>query len=112
VSGEQLAGVGEAVGRAAGRELTGWRREHPSASLAELEVAVDGALGAARRRLLAEMASEQEEAPAVCAQCGGPLVRRGRKPRAVLIAQSAEPLGLDRAYWRCSSCGTSLFPPG
>jgi hypothetical protein len=109
---EALAGVGEAAGRAAGEALAAWRREHPRATLAELETAAEGALEIARARLLGELAREQEAAGAAGAgpHCGAAPVRRGRKQRAVLVAQRAAPLRLERAYWRCSSCGTSLFP--
>ncbi|HET8630626.1 MAG TPA: hypothetical protein VFL91_24675 [Thermomicrobiales bacterium] len=110
-----LTAVGEAAGRAAGRELAAWRRAHPQATLTELELAVEGALAAARAQLLGRLAGEQEAAEGAgraCPHCGAPLVRRGRKPRAVLIAQRAAPLRLGRTYWQCSSCGTSLFPPG
>lgn len=115
VGEDGLAALGEEAGRAAGQELAAWRRDHPRATLAELELAVEGALGTARGRLLSELAREQEAEASVadaCPHCGAPLVRRGRKPRAVLVAQRTEPLRLERAYYACSSCGTSLFPPG
>jgi hypothetical protein len=115
MSEDVLTVLGEEAGRAAGAELAAWRRAHPRATLTELELAVEGALGTARARLLAELASERAaegSAAGVCPHCGAPLVRRGRKLRAVLIAQRAEPLRLERAYLGCSSCGTRLFPPG
>lgn len=105
----------DVAARAAAQEVAAWRRAHPRATLTEIELAVEGAVSRLQGRLVADLAhgagaEEPQERP-VCPQCGAPMVRRGRQKREVLLARRAEPLRLERTYWRCSSCGTGLFPP-
>lgn len=104
------------AGRAVTREVAAWRRAHPRATLTEIELAVEAAVGKLQGRLVEDLANgvgrEEPAARPACAQCGGRLVRRGRRKRGVLVARRAEPLRLEREYLVCSSCGAGLFPPG
>jgi len=104
------------AGRAAAQEVAAWRRAHPRATLTEIELAVEAAVGRLQGRLVEDLANGAGAAPAMerptCAGCGRPMVRRGRHKREVLLARRAEPLPLEREYWSCSSCGAGLFPPG
>lgn len=104
------------TGRAVAQEVAAWRRAHPRATLTEIELAVEAAVSRLQGRLVEELANgagaeEPPERP-VCAQCGAPMGRRGRRKREVLLARRAEPLRLEREYWRCPSCEAGLFPPG
>lgn len=103
------------AGRAVAQEVAAWRRAHPRATLTEIELAVEAAVGRLQGRLVEDLANgagadRAAERP-TCGGCGQPMVRRGRHKRAVLLARRATPLPLDREYWSCSSCGASLFPP-
>lgn len=104
------------AGRAVAQEVAAWRRAHPRATLTEIELAVEAAVGRLQGRLVEDLANgvgaELAEERPTCAECGRPMVRRGRRKREVLLARRAEPLRLEREYWGCSSCGTGLFPPG
>lgn len=104
------------AGRAVAQEVAAWRRAHPRATLTEIELAVEVAVSRLQGRLVEDLANGAGAEPAeerpICTECGRPMVRRGRRQREVLLARRAEPLRLARAYWGCSSCGTSLSPPG
>jgi len=95
-----------------------WRTQHPRATFAEIEVALDERLGRLRARMLedaalasaaAELSPDQPRPP--CPQCGGALQVAGRHPRR-LSTSHQQTLTLTRAYARCPACGTGLFPPG
>lgn len=103
-------------------ELVIWRTEHPRATLAEIEAAVQAALGQLQARYLADLVHTSAAAhlrqgdPAarpVCPTCGGTLAPAGgAKARAVLTPGQTEPVILQRDYAVCSACGAGLFPPG
>src|SRR6516164_5655346 len=67
-----------------------WREQHPKATFAEIEAALDERLGRLRARMLQDAAlasassgwsqAPQEERP-TCPLCGTPLVARGKKTR-------------------------------
>jgi len=97
-----------------------WRLQHPQATLAEIEAAVDDRLARLRARMLQDAAlasaatSFRDTPPAsrpLCPTCGEPLVSRGRATRR-LQTQGGQDLVLDRHYGVCPACGTGLFPPG
>jgi hypothetical protein len=118
-----LAAVEAAWHAEAGEILTGlkdWRFQHPRASLAQIEAAVDERLAGLRARLverlaLASRAADLSGRPARerarCADCGAELRPRGKKTRAVLT-QGGQELRLERDYAVCPACGAGLFPPG
>jgi len=96
-----------------------WRLQHPQATFAEIEVALDARLSALRTRMLqdvalasaaAQLGAAPETRP-VCPACGGRLAGRGQKTRAVAVTHE-QTVTLPRTYAVCSACGTGLFPPG
>ena len=102
--------------------LTGlkeWRLRHPTATLAEIEAAVDARLGPVRARMVERMALASRAADlagkpvgerARCPGCGAELRPRGTKTRTV-VTQGGEELALERDWAVCPSCGAGLFPP-
>ena len=96
-----------------------WRLQHPDATLTEIEQALDERWYRVRARMLAELALSREanrwQANAVasrptCADCGGPLIRRGRVPRQ-LKTHGDQRITLTRSYSYCPKCQKGLFPP-
>lgn len=96
-----------------------WRLQHPRATLAEIEAALDERLSGLRARLLEDLALASEaasvrgraaERPA-CADCGRRLEARGRHTREV-VTQGDRVVRLAREYAACPACGVGLFPPG
>lgn len=108
------AGLGEALG------MTQWRKEHPKATWAQIEAAVDERMNQLRAQLLEDMVQmgesepwselPQEERPR-CATCGKPLVARGEQTR-YLQTSGGEAVKLTRTYGTCPQCGAGFFPPG
>ncbi len=97
-----------------------WRDQHPTATFAEIERALDERWAAVRARMLQDLALASRAAtlpahPAVsrpvCPTCGGALARRGDATRGVTVTYG-KTVALTRAYAVCSACGTGLFPPG
>lgn len=96
---------------AAHARLQQWRRDHPRATLREIEEAVDRHLARLRTTLIAQVAHQEQAAtrPA-CPTCGEPMQRVGTRERTVTTAQD-EALTLRGAGYRCPACGVGLFPP-
>ena len=99
--------------------LGAWRLQHPKATLAEIEAAVDARLAHLRAKLLQEAAlaaaaADWSTAPAAdrptCPGCQTPLVARGKQPRH-LQAAGGRDVVLNRTYGVCPTCGGGLFPP-
>jgi hypothetical protein len=101
--------------------LREWRREHPKASLSEIERALDERLMRLRARFLADVAKASpaadwtqgvapQEHPG-CQQCARPLQARGKQRRALQTHGGAQVL-LERTYGVCPSCQAGVFPPG
>jgi hypothetical protein len=100
--------------------LSDWRAQHPRATFAELEAAVDERFNAARARVLgelarlsaaADLAGQPARERARCPDCGGRLAPQGKRRRAVLTQGAAEVV-LERDYALCPACGRGVFPPG
>ncbi len=103
--------------------LTGmkeWRLQHPRATLAEIEAAVDERLAPVRARMVERMALASRVTDvagrpagerARCPDCGAELRPRGKKTR-VVVTQGGAELRLERDYAVCPACGSGLFPPG
>ncbi len=96
-----------------------WRLQHPTATLAEIEAAVDHRLARLRATLLQEAALASAAAdwtaapPAArprCPTCQTPLIARGKQPRH-LQASGGRDIVLDRTYGVCPTCQGGLFPP-
>ena len=98
----------------------GWRLQHPTATLSEIEAALDERWAVARARLLAEAALPSaaadlralpaEERPR-CPQCGDLLGRRGPEARH-LTTTYEQPLTLRRHDAVCAACDQAVIPPG
>jgi YgiT-type zinc finger domain-containing protein len=100
--------------------MTEWRRQHPQATLAEIETALDARLARLRAQMLqdaalATAATQWRQAPArerpACPACGTALVSRGRGRRHLETHGGVE-ITLERHYGVCPACQTGLFPPG
>lgn len=111
-------GVSEAIMQVSG--MHDWQREHPHASLREIEVALDERLAILRAQMLEESLRQregsdwQQQPPAqrpCCAHCGTPLVARGRHARWLQSSRGNE-VKLERTYGTCPTCGEGFFPPG
>jgi hypothetical protein len=102
--------------------LTGmneWRQQHPTATLREIEEAMDERLSKLRAGMLEELVNmspqadwseaPKEERP-VCERCSKPLVSRG-KQRRQLQTSGGQQVEIERSYGTCPECGQGLFPP-
>jgi hypothetical protein len=62
-----------------------WRKEHPKATLKEIEIALDQQMGMLRARMLEKLATDSPSAQpsseegAACSNCETPLQNRGKK---------------------------------
>lgn len=88
-----------------------WRAEHPDATLAEIEQAVDRRLSAYRAALITAAATAACPGdPPVCGACGRQLQRVGARSRQVRTAHDGE-LVFTESAWRCPGCGAGVSPP-
>ena len=100
--------------------MTQWRKEHPHATWAEIEAAVDEQMNQVRAQLLEDLVqmsetenwskSPSEERPR-CATCGEPLWGRGEQTRSIQTT-GGQAVKLTRMYGTCPACGGGFFPPG
>ena len=106
--------------RLAGEALAGvrrWREAHPTASLTEIEAAVDAEFAGLRARVVADAAVASAAAVPTaaarptCPDCGGALHADGTEVRRLTTAGDRS-LTLRRTRLRCPACGAGLFPPG
>lgn len=95
-----------------------WREAHPTATLSEIEQALDERWARARARLVedAALASAAADlgggsARPLCPSCGARMHADGREVRR-LTTSGDQPLTLRRSRARRPACGTGLFPPG
>ncbi len=111
---EVSAGLQDVLG------MNQWRREHPKATLREIEEAVDERLHQLRAQLVQEVAQmsevgewsqQPEEERPRCVHCGTVLLSRGKQTR-WLQTTGGEAIKLERSYGTCPDCGQGLFPPG
>jgi len=111
---EVSAGLRDVLG------MSQWRKEHPKATWAEIEAAVDEQINHLRAQLLQDLVQmgeseewserPEEERPR-CAMCGKPLWARGKQSR-YLQTTGGEAVKLTRTYGTCPGCGVGFFPPG
>jgi RNase P subunit RPR2 len=99
-------------------DMAAWRAAHPTATLAEIESALDERLAALRRRMLtdtiatspqADWSARPPDTRPTCPTCGVPLRPRGKRTRQLRTAGGD--ITLDRTYGVCPACGAGLFPP-
>jgi YgiT-type zinc finger domain-containing protein len=95
-----------------------WRQQHPTATLREIEAALDARWAVARARILQEAALAsaaadlgRTSARPACPACGGRMEARGRAGR-TLTTHGDQPITLRRSRAVCPACGAGLFPPG
>ncbi len=97
-----------------------WRREHPEATLTEIEEAVDSRLAGVRTRMVEDLAQggrtaklkrlSKEERPQ-CPRCGQPVAVNG-KGRRKLKTYYGETIELERDQAYCIHCEMTFFPSG
>ena len=100
--------------------MTQWRKEHPTATLAQIEAAVDEQINQLRAQLIQDMVQmgetenwsrmSEEERPR-CATCGKLLSARGEQTRFIQTT-GGEAVKQTRAYGTCPQCGVGFFPLG
>ena len=95
-----------------------WREAHPTATLGEIEQALDERWARARARLLEDAALTSAAADLrrtaerpICPACGARMHADGTEVRR-LATSGDQTLSLRRSRARCPACGTGLFPPG
>jgi len=98
-------------------ELRTWRREHPKATLYEMERETMRRMAELQAHILEELSAdlppeekEDQEQVVQCPECGAKLQKRGEAERQ-LQGVGGQNLHLKRGYWVCPACGAGLFPP-
>ena len=96
-----------------------WRAQQPTATVAQIEAAVDERLSGLRARMRARLAlasaatagrDQPMRARPVCAPCGTRLEPRGDHARAV-VTQGNHPVHREREDAPGPTCGVGLVPP-
>lgn len=91
--------------------MTAWRTAHPRATFAEMEVEATRQVAALRAELLAvALAAGAEETTPTCPTCDRVMQRIGMHQRTLTVSEAERVTVTGRRY-RCSACGTELFPP-
>lgn len=102
------------------RTMRDWRRQHPRATLREIETVLDEQLAQLRAQMLQDTAltSPSADLPTMseterprCPQCGVLLTAQGSQTR-TLATEHDQTIELTRSYATCPQCGAGLFPPG
>lgn len=116
---EQLDKWQELQGRV-NATIAEWRREHPEATLTEIEEAVDSRIAWVRTRMVEDLAQggrtadlkrlTKEERP-LCPKCGQPMAANG-KGRRKLKSFHGQVIELERDQAYCSQCEVTFFPSG
>ena len=97
-----------------------WRRQHPKATLVEIEGELDQRLARVRAGMLQDLALDSAAAEVSraggddeprCPQCGHLLEGRGQDTRS-LTTNYDQRITLKRSYGVCPACRAGLFPPG
>jgi len=101
------------------RAVRDWRRQHPRATLTEIETALDEQLARLRAKMLqdAALTSPSADLPTMneserprYLQCGRVLRAQGTETR-TLVTEHDQTIELTRSYATCPQCGAGLFPP-
>lgn len=97
-----------------------WRREHPEATLTEIEEAVDTRLAPMRAKMVQDLAQEGRTADLKklprdkwppCPRCGRRVVANGKAKRQLQTAHG-QTIELERHQAYCRSCRLTFFRPG
>lgn len=98
--------------------LKAWRKEHPRASLRQIEEEVERWLAQLRVAMVGDLALSSEATEGreagermTCPECGGKLVRHGSRERH-LRDEYEQDVILTRGYFTCAECGHGFFPSG
>ncbi len=99
--------------------LTGlreWHRQHPQATMAEIERETMQRMAKLQARMIEELSQElptdrKEAVSETCPTCGNLMQRRGQRTRK-LRGPGEQDIQLKREFWVCPVCGTGIFPPG
>ena len=94
------------------KTIADWRKEHPRATLYEIETKVEKELDQLRQKMLEAITQEDEleELENLCPDCNRPMMRNGKKKRK-LRGKGNQEIELKREQFRCSQCGLTFFPP-
>jgi hypothetical protein len=107
--------VHEKKSQEAFQTIAQWNQEHPNATMAEIESAIDQQLDEVGARIIEEIAqtsfsSSVQSAPVCCPQCRARMHQRGKHARHLKTRGDLE-VTLERDYLSCPDCGYSFFPP-
>ena len=96
------------------RRLKGWERQHPDATLGEIEQKTREErrllMGQLIPLLLAERRRDDPQARPRCPKCGKRMTLQD--DRSVPVETLEGRITLERPYYYCRSCHEGLFPPG
>lgn len=97
-----------------------WRKEHPEATLTEIEEEVDDRVSQMRTQMVQDLALQgrtvdltslaKEKRPR-CPQCGRPVQANGKQERK-LITEHNQRIELERSQAYCPHCQVTFFPSG
>lgn len=100
--------------------IESWRRDHPEATLTEIEEAVDVRIAEMRAQMIQDVAHtgrsakisnwSKEERPK-CPRCGQSVVANGTGVRKLKTTHGQQ-IKLERQQGYCQSCGLTFFPSG
>lgn len=99
-------------------EMDAWRTAHPTATLAQIEAALDERLSALRRQMLtdtvaksplADWSARASDQRPLCPTCSVALQPRGKRRRK--LRSAGGDITLERTYGVCPKCGEGVFPP-
>ena len=94
-----------------------WTIQHPRATFAQIEEAIEEHVARMRARMLEDVVQWREveagegEQQMRCNACGGELEKRGKHVRH-LTTQGNQQIALERRYGSCPTCRVGFFPPG
>ena len=100
--------------------LREWRRENPTASLMEIENAVDANLAEVKKQIVEDLIHESGTADIIglpeakrptCPKCDKPMVANGKKKRRLKTSHEKE-IEIDRHQAYCPDCKVTFFPSG
>jgi YgiT-type zinc finger domain-containing protein len=100
------------------KELREWKRQHPRATLAEIERETMKRMAQVQAQIIEELSQSlspeerriAEETPR-CPECQTKMQRRGQAERQQQ-AGGGQTIRIERSYWVCPACGAGIFPPG
>jgi YgiT-type zinc finger domain-containing protein len=95
--------------------MQAWRKQHPKATLDEIETGLNRQVALLRAAVLAETVATSKavkaEGEVVCPVCGTQMKHEGQHKRK-LKTYGGQVLELAREYLRCPRCGQGFFPSG